>query len=213
MSKILIIGASSGIGLQTCKVALDNGHEVVAFSRHAEQMTVENEHLTKFSGDATNFQDIERAMHDVDVVIQSLGVPMNLKLITGPITLFSKATEVMLQAMSKNHIKRLLTVTGFGAGDSIHSIHPLQKIGFNMVFGRAYADKDTQEQLIKDSECDWTIIRPGVLTNCTKEKPYRVLKNKHEWKNGIISRLNVAKFIVASINNSEMIGAEPVLIT
>ena len=61
-------------------------------------------------------------------------------------------------------MKRLICVTGFGAGDSRASISCLQRLPFQMVFGRAYADKSVQERLIKDSSLDWTIVRPGVLT-------------------------------------------------
>ena len=213
MSKILIIGASSGIGLQTCKTALQRGHEVVAFARRARQIKLNHAHLSKFQGDALNYDDLNRAMPGVNVVIQTLGVAMNFKLLTGPVTLFSKATEIMIKVMHEHGVTRLLAITGFGAGDSIASIHPLQKIAFKMVFGRAYADKDIQEELIRASALAWTIARPGVLTNCQSPKAYRVLKDKHEWRNGIISRLNVADFLVASVDNSDMIKATPVLIS
>ena len=213
MNRILIIGASSGIGLQTCKTALQRGHAVVAFARRAHQIKLEHQHLTKFQGDALNEDDLNRAMQGVNVVIQTLGVAMNFKLITGPVTLFSNATEIMIKAMHAHDVSRLLAITGFGAGDSIASIHPLQKIAFNMVFGRAYADKDIQEKLIEASTLAWTIARPGVLTNCQSQRAYRVLKHQHEWKNGIISRLNVADFLVANIRKTDMIKAAPVLIT
>lgn len=212
MHKLLIIGASSGIGLQACKTALSQGHYVVAFSRHADQIQIHNDRLIKVSGDALNYTDVEQAMQGVDVVLQTLGVAMNLKLITGPITLFSEATEIMLSAMSKLKVNRLLAITGFGAGDSISAINPLQKIGFNMVFGRAYADKDIQERMIKASNINWTIIRPGVLTNCKSTSNYRILLKADEWKNGMISRTSVADFLVNNIDNEDMFLQSPVLI-
>ncbi len=212
MKKILVIGASSGIGLQVCKVALQHGYEVTAFSRHATDMPLQHDNLTRFDGDALNYADVFDAMRDADVVIQALGVPMNIRLITGPITLFSRSTEVMLKVMHEKKVRRLLAITGFGAGDSINSIHPLQKIGFKMIFGRAYMDKDIQEQLIKESGLDWTIVRPGMLTNSRCQKTFRVLKYPSEWKNGVISRINVADFLISSIDDQDMLGASPVLI-
>jgi hypothetical protein len=38
------------------------------------------------------------------------------------------------------------------------------------------------------------------------------LYEPREWRNGIISRADVADFIVGAINNDEMIGKEPVLV-
>jgi hypothetical protein len=76
--------------------------------------------------------------------------------------LFSDATRVLIAAMGAQGVKRLICVTGFGAGDSRASISFLQRLPFQIVFGRAYADKSLQERLIKESVLDWTIARPGV---------------------------------------------------
>ena len=212
MNKLLIIGASSGIGLQTTKNALKHGFNVRAFSRSANNIDISDERLEKVSGDALSASDVEAALAGCEAVIMALGVPANLKLITGPITLFSEATKVLIPLMGKHNIKRLICVTGFGAGESIAAINPLQKIGFNMVFGRAYADKSNQEAQIVDSDLDWTIVRPGVLTNCSFPASYRVLAEKQEWKNGIVSRASVAEFIVNELEKNEYIHKAPVLI-
>jgi len=47
-------------------------------------------------------------------------------------------------------------ITGFGAGDSRDSIGFLQRVPYEIVFGRAYADKTMQEELIKKSGLEWT---------------------------------------------------------
>lgn len=212
MNKLLVIGASSGIGMQTTKLALEHGMNVKAFSRSANKIDIIDEHLEKVAGDALSSADVEAALSGCDAVVVALGVPANLKLITGPITLFSEATKILIPLMQKQGIKRLMCVTGFGAGESIEAINPLQKIGFNMVFGRAYADKSIQEEQIVNSDLDWTIIRPGVLTNCGFPSSYRVLAEKQTWKNGIVSRASVAKFIVNELEKNEYIRQAPVII-
>ena len=80
------------------------------------------------------------------------------------------------------------------------------------MLGRAYDDKDVQERIIKQSDLDWTIVRPGVLTNSAHSGRYRVLYEPREWRNGVISRADVADFVVRAIENEEMIGKEPVLV-
>ncbi len=211
--KILVIGASSGIGLATVKEALENGLAVRAFSRSAEKsMTLSHDLLETRSGNALNAEDIRAALCNVDAVVQVLGVPLNLKLITGPISLFSEATKVLLPSMHDAGVKRLIGVTGFGAGESRTAISPVQRLPFRAVFGRAYDDKSIQETMIKSSGLDWTIVRPGVLTNGPKTQRYRVLVNATEWSNGIISRANVAHFIVQELKQSALIGADPVII-
>ena len=212
MSHILLIGASSGIGLETLKLGLKAGHEIRAFSRRADKIKIINSNLEKIKGDALIEDNINKAINDVDVVIQALGIPLNIKLLTGPITLFSKATEILLSAMKKTGVKRIISVTGFGAGDSYASISPLQKIGFELIFGRAYHDKSKQEKMIKQSDNDWVIVRPGVLTNARVNKNYKVLINPNEWRNGIISRRNVAEFLIQQVSEDKFLKKSPVLI-
>ena len=164
MTTLLIIGASSGIGLATTKLALQRDHSVIAFSRSADSIPLQHDKLRKVVGDARKSDDVRRAISGADVVVQALGVPANARMLTGPIDLFSSATATLLPLMKEAGIRRLISVTGFGAGESRSAITPLQRLGFDLVFGRAYADKDIQEKSIVQSGLDWTIVRPGVLT-------------------------------------------------
>jgi uncharacterized protein YbjT (DUF2867 family) len=102
-------------------------------------------------------------------------------------------------------------VTGFGAGDSYQSIKCFQKLPFEIIFGNAYRNKSIQEDLIKKSQLDWTIVRPGILTNQRFRSACRVRLNLSEWRNGLVSRAAVADFIASAISDPEMIGAAPVL--
>jgi putative NADH-flavin reductase len=158
--RVLIIGASKGIGLETTRQALDAGHDVRALARSATAIAISNPSLEKMRGNALKTEDVEAALVGVDVVIQTLGV--GLGELFRPVHLFSDATRVLIQAMKIQGVKRLICVTGYGAGDSRASISCLQRLPFQIVFGRAYDDKSLQEQLIKESELDWTIARPGV---------------------------------------------------
>ena len=208
--RVLIVGASKGIGLETTRQALDAGHDVRALARSATAITVSNPSLEKIPGDALKPEDVEAALAGVDVVIQTLGV--GLGDLFRPVHLFSDATRVLIAAMRRQGIKRLICVTGFGAGDSRARISCLQRLPFQIVFGRAYDDKSLQEKLIKESELDWTIARPGVLTSGPRTGRYRILAEASQWRNGIISRADVAEFLVRQIGDQAYIYKTPVLI-
>ena len=208
--RVLIIGASKGIGLETTRQALDAGYDVRALARSASAIAVSNPSLEKMPGDALKTEDVEAALVGVDVVIQTLGV--GLGDLFRPVHLFSDATRALIAAMRSQVVKRLICVTGFGAGDSRASISCLQRLPFQIVFGRAYDDKSLQEQLIKESELDWTIARPGVLTNGPRTGRYRILSEASQWRNGIISRADVAEFLVRQIGDQTYIRKTPVLI-
>ncbi|MEY4879493.1 MAG: hypothetical protein RJB62_962 [Pseudomonadota bacterium] len=72
--RVLIIGASRGIGLETTRQAFEAGHNVRAFARSATTIAVSNPSLEKLRGDALNAENVEAALVGVDVVMQTLGV-------------------------------------------------------------------------------------------------------------------------------------------
>jgi putative NADH-flavin reductase len=208
--RVLIIGASKGIGLETTRQALEVGHHVRALARSAAGMALSNPNLERVRGDALKPQDVKAALTGVDVVILTLGV--GLGDLFRPVRLFSDATRVLVAAMKAQGVKRLICVTGFGAGDSHANISFLQRIPFQIVFGRAYEDKSLQESLIKKSGLDWTIVRPGVLTGGPRTGRYKILREATQWRNGIISRSDVADFLVRQIEDQTYVRQAPVLI-
>jgi putative NADH-flavin reductase len=211
VSNILVIGASKGIGLRTVNGALKAGHKVRAFARSAHSIEICHPKLEKFQGDALNVKDVERALNGIDVVIQALGVSPGPGVVFGPVTLFSQAARLLVPAMEKLVARRLIAVTGFGSGDSQERISCLQRLPFRLIFGRAYDDKSIQERLIRDSDLDWTIVRPVVLTNGPKTGRYKILSNPHQWRNGLISRSDVADFLINQIDDETYLHKAPVL--
>jgi len=209
--RVLIIGASRGIGLETARQALEAGYRVRAFARSTPANLNLNSSLENIRGDALNVDDVKTALVGADVVIQTLGVGIGE--LFRPVHLFSEATEILIGAMKTQKAKRLICVTGFGAGDSRASISCLQRLPFQIVFGRAYDDKSLQEQLIKDSKLDWTIARPGVLSSGRRTNHYKVLSEASQFRNGIISRANVADFLVRQIVDQTYIHKAPVLVS
>lgn len=210
MAHVLVIGASGGIGRETLSAALDAGHRVRAFSRSANEIDLENSYLEKHSGDAMNEAGIDAALDGIDVVVQTLGIGADE--LFKSVNLFSESTRILIAAMQRRNVRRLIVVTGFGAGDSREAIGCLQRIPFRLFLGRAYNDKDVQERLIKESGLVWTIVRPGILTKGARTGRYRVLVEPSQWRNGVISRADVADFIVRSIDDDGRAQQAPVLI-
>ena len=210
MKRVLIIGASKGIGLETTRQALEAGHYVRALARSAAGIALSDPNLEKVRGDALQSQDVEAALSGVDVAIQTLGV--GLGDLFRPVHLFSDATGVLIAAMRAQGVKRLICVTGFGAGDSQASISCLQRLPFQIVFGRAYDDKSSQERLIKESELVWTIVRPGVLTSGPRTGRFKILAEASQWRYGIISRSDVAEFLVRQIVDRTFVHEALVLV-
>jgi putative NADH-flavin reductase len=210
MARILVIGASKGIGLETVRSALAAGHDVRALARSADGIGLAHPKLEKVRGNALSDADVAAALDGVDVVMLTLGI--GFAEMFSPVQLFSSATRVLIAAMAARGVRRVICVTGFGAGASEASIGLLQRVPFQLVFGRAYKDKTLQENLLVQSSLDWTIVRPGVLTSGAYTGRYKVLDDPSRWRNGIIARADVADFLVKQIDNPASIRKSYVLV-
>jgi putative NADH-flavin reductase len=211
VATVLVIGASRGIGLETLRCALKAGHKVRALARSAASIPISHPDLEKVTGDALDRGAVVRVLAGVDAVIQTLGVAASREVIFKPVRLFSDATRILVTAMKETGVKRLICVTGFGAGDSRNRGGFLYNMAFHLFLGRVYDDKDVQEIIIRKSKLDWVIARPVILTNGPKTGSYRVLVDPKDWHCGYISRADVADFLVKQIDDDAFLRKTPVL--
>lgn len=206
--KVLIIGATGGTGRQLVEQALTAGHDVTALVRNPAKIRARHERLRVVQGDILDFDSLERAVAGQDAVLSSLGT----KSVLGPVIIFSEGTSNLLRAMTKHGVRRLISITGIGAGDSRgHGGVFYDKIILPILLKRIYEDKDKQEEIIRKSDRDWTIVRPGFLTNGPPKGNYRVLTDLTGVTVGRISRVDVAAFMLAQLNSDRYLRQIPVL--
>jgi uncharacterized protein YbjT (DUF2867 family) len=213
MALLLVVGASRGIGSETVKRALADGHRVRALARSAGGSLLEQPGLEKIAGDAGDPATVARALAGVEAVIETLGESPSLKAVVSGTTLFSTATRILIDAMRTTSVRRLVAVTGLGAGDSRGRAGILyDALVFPLLLKRIYDDKDVQEQMIKASGLDWTIVRPGLLTNGPATGRARALLAREDWRAGSVSRADVADFLVREAFERRFLGKTPLLI-
>jgi putative NADH-flavin reductase len=213
MATLLVIGASQGIGLETVKRALSEGHTVRAFARSASHIAVDDSKLSKIAGDALDATAVLKAVTGVDAVIQSLGAPKTAQAMIAGTTLFSRATRILIDAMRAAGVSRLVTVTGLGAGDSRgYGGFLYDAVMFPLVLKRVYDDKDVQEQMIRASGLQWSIARPGFLLGGPATGQMRVLTEPKDWTAGSVTRADVAEFLVREAVEMRYVGQTPLLI-
>ncbi|HVZ04588.1 SDR family oxidoreductase [Hyphomicrobium sp.] len=212
MALILVIGASHGVGLETVKAGLAAGHQVRAFARSAPTIDLTDPKLTKITGDARVRGEVAAAVQGVDAAIYAVGSTNPSDLIFGT-TLFSDSTRVLVDAMQDARVRRLLMVTGAGAGNSRGRINVLyDNLIFPLMLQRVYNDKDVAEDMVMKSNLDWTIVRPGLLTNKPATGRYKVLTEMKDWCGGLISRADVADFLIKHFDDPTLIGKTPLLV-
>lgn len=197
---IVVLGATSGLGAATVDEALGRDLPVRGFARGAEAMTP-RDGLTPVTGDARRPEDLARVLDGAAAVIYALGVRERPAMLWQHETLFSATTEALITAMTQAGLARLVVVTGFGAGRSRAAMSALERLGHDAILGRVYADKTRQEALIMASALDWTIARPVILTNGARSGRVRVLRDPGSWRNGLVSRRDVATYLVDAVSD------------
>ena len=207
---ILIMGATSGIGALAVEEAVGRGLPVRAFARGADKLT-SSELVEPVAGDARSADDVAGALKGVRAVIIALGIKERPSMLWEEETLFSETTEVLLAAMKNSDVRRLIVVTGFGAGRSRRAMSRIERMGHRAVLGKVYADKDRQEEMILQSDLDWTIVRPVILTNGPKTGRARVLRDPKTWRNGLVPRRDVAGYLIDAVVSDLDVRADVVL--
>ena len=190
---ITIIGASAGIGLETVKRGLDRNHSITTLSRSGIEIE-EKKSLKVILGDATNKADLLSSIQNADAIIVTLGTSKNMN----ATTLFSDFAQLMVEIHKENKIDiPIIFVTGFGAGESKNYVPWLVKMFLKYFLKDVYADKTKMEEIITNSDLNWTVVRPGRLFDKELTEKYRIENKLFKGINvGGINRADVADFLM-----------------
>lgn len=206
--KILIIGATQGVGKALLETSLEENHDVTVLARQPEKIQISHPRLRVVKGDVLDAKSIETVAEGQEAICSCIGVPITFK----PVDLFSKGARNILVALRQNPGQKYIAVTGIGAGDSKgHGGFLYDYIFKPLLLKTIYADKDKEEKIIKDSGVDWMIVRPAGLTNGKRTGQYHVFNDLTGVTSKRISRLDVADFIIQQLKNPTQFGKTPLL--
>jgi len=204
--KIIVFGSTGSVGKHVIEQALEKGHEVTAFARNTDKITITHKNLCKVSGDAMNTSSVASVIPDHDAVVCVLGAGRK-----GEVR--ARGTQNIIDAMQSHNISRLICQSTLGAGDSHTNLNFFWKyIMFGMLLRPAYADHQLQEQYVQKSGLDWTIVRPGAFTNGELTHEYRHGFSTHDKSAKLkISRSDVADFLLKQLLDKSYLHKTPAL--
>ena len=199
--RILLLGATKGLGKEILKEALNLGFEINCLVRNTKKFPVEQNNIRVFEGDATSSIDLENAVQDSKIIISTLNV-MRKNLfpwsnITNDKNTISKSSKNIIDISKRKKIKHLISISAWGVNESLDHI----PIWFKLLIKNSnlkypYIDHGKSEKLLVNSNLNWTILRPSALVNFLNNHQVKEsisLKNKPSL---IISRKSLAKFII-----------------
>lgn len=156
---IAILGGTGRTGRLIIKELLAKGHKVKCLARDPDKIAPAFG-LEFVKGQAWEGGKIMLTLTGCDAVVMALGSVKG-----SPGDVCSVATSLVLSAMGKLGIKRIVAITSLGVGASWTQIPPLAKVFFKLFFMNQIKDKAKQEELLNASSTLWTVLRPGGLVD------------------------------------------------
>lgn len=196
--KLLILGATGGIGLEVVRQAVDQGHFVTAFVRAPDRLKPFADRIALRQGDPLNTTDLAKAIRGHDAVLSAFGP--RVPIAKTDANLLRDFAAALTTAMPSAGVRRTIVVsTAFLFTDSI--VPPTNLFG-RLFFPGVVHDATAMEQILTQSNLDWTIVRPPQLTDKPFTGKYRV-RIGHLPRFGFnISRADVADSLIRTAQNS-----------
>lgn len=194
--KIIVFGATGGVGRSVVKQALEQGFEVTAFVRTPDKLKVTGEKLMVVQGDAFHVEQVAAAIAGHDAVVSCLGSNQGMKKSADLQTM----AKNIVAGMQQHGIKRIVYTASAGINDELPGIGGKLMMG---VLKQVLIDHRAAADAIQEAGLTYTIVRPMGLTNDSFSGQYRESEESVPSKSKTIPRADVAHFIVKALRNAE----------
>ena len=201
---LIIFGLTGTVGRQLIRQALAQQHVVTAFTRTRAKLEMEHANLRVLTGDVMDPADVEKAVRGQDVVLCSLGGGRKSKV-------RSQGTRNIIRAMERAGIPRFICQTTLGVGSSRSNLNFFWKhIMFGLLLRPMFEDHVLQEDYVKQSQLNWTIVRPGAFTDGPLTDAYRHGFSGTDRSVTLkISRADVAAFMLKQLDTDAYLLQTP----
>lgn len=189
---LIVFGATGKTGRHVVRLALEQGHNVTAFTRSG-RMDGEDVNLCVAQGDIMDADSVDAAIVEHDAAIVVLG-SNSLR----DKTTLSTGTRNILRGMTRHDVGRLVVLSAAGVGESWGQISLLARLMFRTMLRNIYADHEAQEAVVRDSALDWTIVRAAILKDGPATGEYTASNTE---KARHINRADLADFLVRQLND------------
>lgn len=193
MSKIIIIGSSSGVATGLIRALQARGDTAVTATRSGSGGAAQLDALDAAAVDTFI------AQHRDAIALVSLigGRPFQKQKSTPPDLLGNRH---LFESCERHGIRRFVLVSTIGAGDSRSAAPWIAKL----ILGKFMALKTEAEALLRKSRLEWTIIRPGHLQNGAASG--KAVLREDPSISGAVLREDVGALVADALARPETIG-------
>ncbi|GAA1632353.1 SDR family oxidoreductase [Kribbella alba] len=174
--RIAILGANGPTGRLLTEQALAAGHDVVALTRRPDEFPIVHQKLVVAGGDVLDPDAVDPVVDGSEVVLSALGTPFTKE----QVEVYSGGGRNTLDAMKRFGTSRFVVVTsGAVTGEPEPTggflfNRVLQPYVTNVLGKTVYDDMRRLEELMADSDTDWTVLRPSGLFDLPEVTEYSI---------------------------------------
>lgn len=207
--RILLLGATGRTGKLVLTSALKEGYSVNCLVRKPDKIEAQDG-VQVFEGNPSDKHDLQSAMEGCECIMGVLNVSRHTDFpwsaLRTPEKYLSEVMSQVIPMAEERNIQRIIICSAWGVAETKKDIPGWFRWFIeNSNIGKAYEDHERQEQLLMQSNLNWTIIRPAGLTNSRKRQEIRESFNDVPKPALTISRQSVARYMVSSIDSEQLI--------
>ena len=194
--KIIVFGATGGVGQSVVRQALEKSFEVTAFVRNPAKLKVAHDNLRVIEGDAFNPGEVAAAIAGHDAVVSCLGSNQGMNKSTD----LQEMVKNIAAGMQKHGVERIVYTASAGIDKELPGISGKVMMG---VLKNALRDHRAAVDIIEANGLNYTIVRPMGLTNDSFTGEYRESLTSVPEKSKTIPRADVAHFILKALTDAQ----------
>ena len=202
---ITVFGANGNLGSHFVNQALKKGFKIKAFVRSSSSYEhSDNSKVEVIEGNATNLEDVEKAVTKSDLVVSSLGNPKKVQI------MYKSHDNILTAASKQTKIPKCILISSIGCGGTSWIIKQM----LTLIGGKAsFADYEKADKRIREEKSvPFVLVRPYALTDKEGKEKYYVTKNQKGTFLKSISRADVAKFMLDAVTDNQWDGSPGVLL-
>ena len=209
--RVVVFGASGGIGRRVVEQALARGHEVVAVVRTPGKLALSGPHLTVVPAELEDRSAIGAAVRGADAVISALGPSLDRKATGMPLI---EGTRNIVDAMRAGGVGRYIGMATPSVRDPrdgralMGLIVPLMG---RLFLPRAYRELLALSEIVMYSGLDWTIARFIAPKDGPAKGRVRAGFLGRGRLGSAITRADIATFLLDQLDDTRFVRAAPVI--
>lgn len=197
---LFILGASGRVGSCIASLAVRGGHRVKLLARDPAKIALKGGLVTVVQGNAVHAPDLELGMQGADAVIGALS--------TGGTSVLSESIPLVIAAMKRHGVRRIITIGTAGILQSRTAPELLryQSAESRRTLTRAAEEHHKAYDSLRESGLDWTIVCPTYLPDGAFTGVFRVEKDLLPEGGREISVPDTAAFAYGQLTLPDYIG-------